>query len=73
MSLVLSIPVLLWMLDQLMFAAFSDMDGVFPLVVPPSSLVAEVGVGVVAYAAVAVLHVRRIRRVPMAEALKVTE
>ena len=73
MSLVLSIPVLLWMLDQLMFAAFSDMDGVFPRVVPPCSLVAEVGVGVVAYAAVAVLHVRRIRRVPMAEALKVTE
>lgn len=72
-SLVACIPPLLALLDQVMFWAFMDMDGIFPLTVPAWCLAAEVGVGVAVYALVALLHVRRIRRVPMAEALKVTE
>lgn len=72
-SLVLCIPLLIEGLTLLMKVAMADMAGNFVIVVPPDKLAIEVGVGAVAYLAVAALHVWHIRRVPMEEALKVQE
>ena len=47
--------------------------GNFPLVIPPDRFVLLVLVGMAAYALVAFLHIRRIKKVPLSIALKVQE
>ena len=72
-SLVASIPLIVLLISVLLKVIFMSYSGNFPIIIPPTRLVALVVVGMVAYALVAILHVRRIRRVPLEIAMKVQE
>ncbi|NGM17457.1 FtsX-like permease family protein [Eggerthellaceae bacterium zg-893] len=72
-SLLLCLPVIALFLAGLVKLVFMGYNGNFEVVIPASQLVLEVCVGVVCYAAVAFLHVRHIRNVPLSIALKAQE
>nr|MCR5845487.1 ABC transporter permease [bacterium] len=72
-SLVVSIPLIVMMFAFLVKVIFMTYAGNFPLIIPTSRYLVLVGVGMLAYAAVALLHVRRIKRVPLSLAMKVQE
>ena len=72
-SLLASIPLIIALLTGLLKLVFSRYAGNFPIDIPPDRLALLVVVGMVAYAAVAALHVRRIRKVPLSLALKAQE
>ena len=72
-SLLASIPLIIALLTGLLKVVFSRYAGNFPINIPPDRLALLVLVGMAAYAAVAALHVRRIRKVPLSLALKVQE
>ncbi len=72
-SLLASIPLIIALLTGLLKVVFSHYAGNFPINIPPDRLGLLVLVGMVAYVAIAVLHVRRIRKVPLSLALKVQE
>ncbi|OFK23714.1 ABC transporter permease [Olsenella sp. HMSC062G07] len=72
-SLVLTMPLALWLAERLMRRALADYPGYLPFVVPPPVLALTLGMELVAYALVVLLHVLHIRRVPLSEALKVQE
>jgi group II intron reverse transcriptase/maturase len=71
--LLASIPLIIALLTGLLKLVFSRYAGNFPIDIPPDRLALLVVVGMVAYAAVAALHVRRIRKVPLSLALKAQE
>jgi putative ABC transport system permease protein len=73
LSLLASIPLIIALLAGLLKVVFSRYAGNFPINIPPDRLALLVLVGMVAYGAVAALHVRRIRKVPLSLALKVQE
>ncbi len=73
LSLLASIPLIIALLTGLLKVVFSRYAGNFPIDIPPDRLALLVIVGMVAYAAVAALHVRRIRKVPLSLALKAQE
>jgi putative ABC transport system permease protein len=66
-------PIIVSMLTALMKVVFMSYSGNFPLVIPASNYVLLLVVGVVAYAFVAFLHVRRVKRVPLELAMKISE
>lgn len=72
-SLLASIPLIIALLTGLLKVVFSRYAGNFPINIPPDRLALLVVVGMVAYVAVAALHVRRIRKVPLSLALKAQE
>lgn len=72
-SLLASIPLIIALLTGLLKVVFSHYAGNFPISIPPDRLALLVVVGMVAYVAVAALHVRRIRKVPLSLALKAQE
>ena len=72
-SLLLCLPIIVAFLTWLVKFVFMQYNGNFEVVIPTMQLVLEVGAGIACYAVVAILHVRRIRRVPLAIALKVQE
>ena len=72
-SLVVSMPIIVYMLTVLMKVVFMSYSGNFPLVIPVDNYVLLLVVGVVAYAFVAFLHVRRVKRVPLELAMKISE
>ncbi len=72
-SLVASIPLIILLISVLLKVIFMDYSGNFPLIIPPSCLALLVVVGMIAYALVAIMHVRRIRKVPLEIAMKVQE
>ena len=72
-SLLLCLPIIVAFLTWLVKFVFMQYNGNFEVVIPAMQLVLEVGAGIACYAVVAILHVRRIRRVPLAIALKVQE
>lgn len=72
-SLLASIPLIIALLTGLLKVVFSRYAGNFPINIPPDRLALLVIVGMVAYVAVAALHVRRIRKVPLSLALKAQE
>jgi putative ABC transport system permease protein len=72
-SLLLSLPLIIYVLTGLLYIVFMDYNGFFEIVVPFDRMALEVGVGLLCYAIVAFLHVRRIKRVPLSLALKVQE
>jgi putative ABC transport system permease protein len=72
-SLLASIPLIIALLTGLLKVVFSHYAGNFPINIPPDRLGLLVLVGMVAYVVIAVLHVRRIRKVPLSLALKVQE
>ena len=72
-SLVASLPLVMGAILGMLSFAFSRFSGNFPIVVPPDRLVLLVVVGMATYAVVALLHIRRIRQVPLELAMKVQE
>ena len=58
---------------MLVKVVFMEYAGNFEVIIPPAQLALAVVVGVVCYAVVAAAHVARIKRVPLALALKVQE
>ena len=72
-SLVASLPLIVALITTLLRFVFMSYAGNFPLIIPPERYGLLVLVGMVAYAVVAALHVRRIKAVPLELAMKVQE
>lgn len=72
-SVIASIPLIIWVLSMVVKVAFAEYSGNFVIAIDPIYLAQYIGLSLVAYAVVAFLHVRRIKRVPLALALKVQE
>ncbi|MBQ9058422.1 MAG: hypothetical protein IJ125_04500 [Atopobiaceae bacterium] len=73
LSLVVSLPLIVFLLTSLLIIVFMNYSGNFPIIIPPNRYVALVVVGMIAYAVVAFLHVRHIKAVPLELAMKVQE
>lgn len=72
-SLILSLPLVIGSITMLLVAVFMKYSGNITVYTPPDQLGIVFLLGVVTYAVVAFLHIRRIRRVPLALALKEVE
>ena len=72
-SLVASLPIIIGGIAALMRLVFMSYDGNFEVYAPMDRIVVLLVVGALTYAAVACLHVRSIKRVPLALALKAQE
>ena len=72
-TLVLSIPIVQALFAYLVPVLLADYSGNFALWYPVDRLVEIVAIGIATYAVVAVIHVARIRRVPLSLAMKVQE
>lgn len=72
-SLVLSLPLVCWLTGLLMDIVMADYSGNIELWVPWYLLVQVVAMGALSYAVVAAIHLWRIRRIGLADALKVQE
>ena len=72
-TLVVSIPIVQLAFAYLVPVLLADYSGNFALWYPTGRLVQIVAIGIATYAVVAVIHVLRIRRVPLALAMKVQE
>lgn len=72
-SLVLSLPLVVFALSALVRVVFLRFNGNFTISVPPEYLVLAVIVGVFCYALIAFVHLRAIRRIPLSLALKAQE
>ena len=73
LSLIASLPLIMWVLTLLIKVAFMRYTGNFTAVFEPSALGADVALGLACYVVVAFAHMRRIKRVPLSLALKVQE
>lgn len=72
-SLVLSLPVIIGSLTTIFRSMLLAYNGNIEIYVPAWSMAACVGIGFATYLVVALLHTRSIKRVSLAEALKVQE
>ncbi len=72
-SLVACLPILMVALDFLVQIMMSEYAGNLELWVAPQTYVLEILIGAATYAVVAILHMRRIRKVPLALAMKAQE
>ena len=72
-SLVLSLPVIIGSLTAIFRSMLLAYNGNIEIYVPAWSMAACVGIGFATYLVVALLHTRSIKRVGLAEALKVQE
>ena len=72
-SLVVCLPIIVGAIDGLVQIMMSRYSGNLEIWIAPQTYVIEVLIGAATYAVVAVLHMRRIRRVPLALAMKVQE
>jgi len=72
-SLVLCLPIIVGVIDVLVQVMMSQYSGNLEIWIAPQTYVLEVLIGAATYAVVAVLHMRRIRKVPLALAMKVQE
>ena len=73
LSLIASLPLIVFLLTTLLRVVFMDYAGNFSIIIPPERFAILVLVGMFAYAIVAFLHVRRIKKVPLELAMKVQE
>ncbi|MBQ9000759.1 MAG: ABC transporter permease [Eggerthellaceae bacterium] len=72
-SLVVCLPIIVGAIDGLVQIMMSRYSGNLEIWIAPQTYVIEVLIGAATYAVVAILHMRRIRRVPLALAMKVQE
>ena len=72
-SLVLCLPIIVGVIDVLVQLMMSRYSGNLEIWIAPQTYVVEVLIGAATYVVVAALHMRRIRRVPLALAMKVQE
>jgi len=73
LSLLLSLPLVTWGVVQLCTIMLVDYSGNFVISVPADVLAMDFAIGVLAYSIIALLHMRHIKKVPLAMALKSTE
>ena len=72
-SLVACLPIIIGAIDVLVQLLMSRYSGNLEIYIEPICLVQEVLIGAATYAVVAMMHVRHIRKVPLALAMKVQE
>ena len=72
-SLVACLPLLVGALNLIVQIMMAKYAGNLELYIEPLTYVKEVLIGAATYAVVALLHMRRIRKVPLALAMKVQE
>ena len=72
-SLVICLPIIVNIIDVLVQIMMSRYSGNLEIWVAPQTYVIEVLIGAATYAAVALLHMRRIRKVPLSLAMKAQE
>ena len=72
-SLVLCLPIIVGVIDLLVQVMMSQYSGNLEIWIAPQTYAIEVLIGAATYAVVALLHMRRIHRVPLALAMKVQE
>lgn len=72
-SLVLCLPLIIYAVKGMLVIALSRYAGNITAFTPPYLLAMIVAIGAATYAVVALLHMRRIRRVPLSLAVKVEE
>lgn len=72
-SLVLCLPIIVGVIDLLVQVMMSQYSGNLEIWIAPQTYAIEVLIGAATYAVVALLHMRCIRRVPLALAMKVQE
>ena len=72
-SLIVCLPIIVGVIDVLVQLMMSRYSGNLEIWVAPATYVEEVLIGAATYAVVALLHMRRIRKVPLALAMKVQE
>ena len=73
LSLILSLPAVIASIAALMKIVFMEYAGNFAIYTPAVNLAEVVVIGIVCYAAVAFIHTRKIKKVPLSLALKVQE
>ncbi|WP_369809458.1 FtsX-like permease family protein [uncultured Adlercreutzia sp.] len=72
-SVIACLPLVVGAIALLVKVVFMEYAGNFEIVIPPAQLALTVFVGIACYGVVAVAHMARIKRVPMALALKAQE
>ncbi|MBQ9134802.1 MAG: ABC transporter permease [Lachnospiraceae bacterium] len=72
-SLLLTLPVVNFLMEYIMFIAFSEYAGYLPYYVPMEVFVENILLGIGAYAVIAFFQTRRVKKVPMDMALKNVE
>ncbi len=72
-SLIVTQPAVVQLLTVVYRAMLSRFSGNLEMYVPPLAIAASLAAGLASYLAVAALHLRQIRRVPLSEALKAQE
>ncbi|MBR1830224.1 MAG: FtsX-like permease family protein [Atopobiaceae bacterium] len=72
-SLVASLPFVIWLCDVFVGFVMDRYSGNLEIYIEPPLLMEVVAIGAAAYVAVALIHLWRIRRVGLAEAMKVQE
>lgn len=73
LSLLLTIPLDNFIMKKMCIGIFADYPGYFPYYVPGITYVKMLVLGVLSYAVVAVLQMKKIKKVPLGEALKNVE
>ena len=72
-SLVLCLPIIVSVIDILVQIMMTQYSGNLEIWIAPQTYVIEILIGATTYAVVALLHMRRIRKVPLALAMKAQE
>ena len=72
-SLVLCLPIIVFVIDLLVQVMMTQYSGNLEIWIAPQTYIIEVLIGAATYAVVAMMHMRRIRNVPLALAMKVQE
>ena len=72
-SLVACIPLIVWALNWVFLIGMGSYQGNYPLWIQPITYLETIGLEFAAYAVVALLNMRRIRKVRLSEALKAQE
>ena len=72
-SVIVSIPLSYLVVKKIYFQMMSSFAGWLPLYIKPSIYIEMFFVGIISYAIIALLHIRKINKIPMEEALKNAE
>ena len=72
-SLILTLPIVNYLMEYIMFVAFSEYAGYLPYYVPAEVFIENILLGIGAYAVIAFFQTRRVKKIPMDMALKNVE
>ena len=69
----LCLPIIVFVIDLLVQIMMTQYSGNLEIWIEPQTYAIEVLIGAATYAVVAIMHMRRVRRVPLVLAMKVQE